>query len=69
MAIIRKKELKAMSQADLQAKLKELRQELLSARAKMASTKIADNPGKFKQIKKTIACIKTIASERGFKAE
>ena len=69
MAIIRKKELKTMSQEEFKTKLKELRQELLSARAKTASTKVADNPGKFKQIKKTIARIKTIASERRFKIE
>ena len=69
MAIIRKKELKAMQQAEIQAKLKELRQELLSAKAKAASTKVADSPGKIRQIKKTIARIKTIAGERRFKAE
>ncbi|HIJ98590.1 TPA: 50S ribosomal protein L29 [archaeon] len=69
MAIIRKKELKAMPQSELGAKLKELRQELLSTRAKTASTKVADNPGKYKQIKKTIARIKTIASQRRYKIE
>ncbi len=69
MAIIRKKELKTMGPKELQAKLGELRRELLSARAKMASTKIADNPGKFKQIRKTIARIMTIAGEKGVKTE
>ncbi len=58
-----------MGQETLKQKLNELRQELLSTRAKMASTKVADNPGKFKQIKKTIARIKTIATERRYNVE
>lgn len=58
-----------MGQETLQGKLRELRQELLATRAKMASTKVADNPGKFKQIKKTIARIKTLATERRYKLD
>ncbi len=69
MSIIRKKELKAMPSSELKAKLDELRKELLSARAKTSSTKVSDNPGKYKQIKKTIARIKTLASQRRLKIE
>jgi len=69
MAVIRKKELKAMGNEEMKTKLNELRQELLSMRAKMTSTKVSDNPGKLKQVRKTIARINTIAGERRFKTE
>ena len=69
MAVIRKKELKGMGIEEMKTKLKELRQELLSMRAKTASTKVPDNSGKYKQMKKIIARIRTIAGERRFKVD
>ncbi len=69
MAIIRKKELRAMGTEEMKAKLAELRKELLSARAKIATTKTSDNPGKYKQIKKTIARIRTFVHQRGVKLD
>lgn len=69
MAIIKKKELKAMGQEDLRAKLADLKKELFSMRAKVATTKTSENPGKYSQIKKTIARIKTYAHQRRLSVE
>ncbi len=69
MAIIRRKELHTIPESELKEKLKELQQELMSQRAKMASGGLPDNPGKIREIKRTIARLKTIAGMRGYKID
>lgn len=61
MAIIRFKELKTMKEDERAAKLVELKQELMKERSKVASTGLADNPGRMSEIRRTIARIETIA--------
>jgi large subunit ribosomal protein L29 len=66
-AVVRKNELKELAEAELREKLNELRQELMSQNAKIASGGLPDNPGKLGEIKRTIARIYTIAGEKGYK--
>ena len=65
--IIRKSELKEMDSKKLKEKMIELRKELMKARAKSASKAMPENPGKVREIRKTIARILTILNERGKK--
>ncbi|MCW1296291.1 MAG: 50S ribosomal protein L29 [Candidatus Parvarchaeota archaeon] len=67
MAIIRMKELRKMSEKELDEKLSELRKELINARTKIASKVNPDNPGKIKEIKKTIARILMLKGEKKIK--
>jgi large subunit ribosomal protein L29 len=64
MAIIRVKELRELSDAELEKKLKELRGELMRARTQIASGAPPDNPGRIRELRKTIARILTILRER-----
>ncbi|TKJ17457.1 50S ribosomal protein L29 [Candidatus Woesearchaeota archaeon B3_Woes] len=57
MAIINKKELKNMNKGDLNAKLLELRKELIKENAQIAVGTTPKSPGQIKQMKKTIARI------------
>ena len=63
MALIRKKELQQMKEADLKAKLTELKKELVKLNAKVAIGTIPESPGKIRLIKKTIARINTKLNE------
>lgn len=67
MAILRKSELKKMSSKDLIDKLAGLNKELMKARAQVSSKVSPDNPGKIKEIRRTIARILTIQLQRGEK--
>jgi large subunit ribosomal protein L29 len=60
MAIIKKDELKQMSEQDLNEKLKSLQEELVKINAQIAMGTLPQNPGKIKEIKRTIARIKTL---------
>lgn len=64
MVIIRIKDLRKMSVKELDEKLSELRKELINARTKISSKVNPDNPGKIKEIKKTIARILLIKGEK-----
>ena len=59
MAIIKKKQLNEMSNADLSKRLGELRLELAKENSQIAVGGSASNPGKIKEVKKTIARILT----------
>lgn len=63
MAILRSKEIRQLTKEERQEKLGELKQELMKEVSKLASTGLPDNPGRLKEIKKTIARIHTIESE------
>ncbi len=64
MAILRAKELRALSIPELENKLKELEAELRLERGAIASGVAPKNPGKIKEIRRTIARIKTIIKEK-----
>ena len=54
------KELKAASESELNAKLGELKKELIKAYAQVATGTVPKSPGQIKTARKTIARIKTI---------
>ena len=55
MVIIRSKEIRVMSTGDIQAKLDELKAEYAKNISKSAAAGIYENPGKIKELKRTIA--------------
>ena len=57
------KEIRDLSASDLEAKLKDLKQELFNLRFQHA-TKQLDNPLRLAQVKKDIARVKTIIREK-----
>ncbi|MGC8688418.1 MAG: 50S ribosomal protein L29 [Candidatus Micrarchaeia archaeon] len=67
MFYIKIKDIRALPDANLKSKLKELELELGSEKMKVASTGVASKVVKTKNIKRTIARIKTILNERGVK--
>lgn len=64
MAVIRKKDLRLMADAELLEKKQELEAELSRERGAIASGTRAENPGKIKEVRRTIARINTILNER-----
>ncbi len=63
MAILRNEEIRDMSGEEMDDKIFELRSELLRERSKIASGGVADNPGRIKEVRRTIARILTIKKE------
>lgn len=61
------KEVRDLSAADLEKKLAELKEELFNIRFQMATGQ-CENPTKVREIKKSIARIKTIQREAELKA-
>jgi len=60
MAIIRKSELKTMDNKGMKEKLVTLRKELMKLKAQVATRTRPENPGRVKEIRRTIARIHTI---------
>lgn len=65
--IIKARDIRALPENALQSKLQELNLELGIERRKVASTGVASKAVKTREIKRTIARIKTILKERGAK--
>ncbi len=65
MAIIRKKELKAMDTTALTAKLGDVRKELNSERGLVKSGGRSSNPGKIRELRRTVARILTFIAQKG----
>jgi len=63
MAILRSEEIRDMSKEEIDEKTFELRSELLREKSKIAAGGVADNPGRIKEIRRTIARIMTIKKE------
>ncbi len=63
MAILRAKNIRDMRTEDRVKKLKELRLELFKEKGKIDIGGISDNPGKIREIRKTIARMLTIKKE------
>lgn len=64
MAIIKKKEMREMSDFELAGKLAEVKRELNSERGKIVAGGRATNPGRMRELRKTIARINTLLHER-----
>jgi large subunit ribosomal protein L29 len=62
--MVKKKDLKNMSKADLEKQLKDLRMELIKSNSQIASGSAPKNPGQIKQTKKTIARILTFLKQK-----
>lgn len=69
MPVLRKNEVRDMSGAELKDKINDMQEELMSERAKIASGGLPDNPGKLRELKKSIARIKTMAREKGYRID
>ncbi len=63
MAILRAEEIREMSREQMEEKLSELQRELFAEMAKKASGGSLENPGRVREIRRTIARIKTIMRE------
>ncbi len=64
MAILRSEEIRELSIDELEEKVRELKNELLRERALIAAGGAPENPGRIKEIKRTIARILTIKGEK-----
>jgi len=67
MAIIRKNEMAQMDEKKLEDKLRELKKELIKINAQIGMGTVPENPGKIKEIKRTIARINTMRKNYGGK--
>ena len=65
MAILYPDELRDMTPAERAAELEELETELLNEKAVQAAGGQPENPGRIKELRRTIARIKTIQREEG----
>lgn len=65
MAILYPDEIRDMTPAEREAEVEELETELLNTKAVQAAGGAPENPGRVKELKKTIARIKTIQQEEG----
>ena len=65
MAIIRKNELIQINDKVLDGKMVELKKELIKINAQVAIGTVPENPGKIKEIRRTIARIKTLKKLKG----
>lgn len=64
MAILRSKEIWDMEVDEIQDKLVELKAELSKNIAKDAAAGVVENPGKIRELKRTIARVLTILNEK-----
>lgn len=64
MAILRAEEIREMNDEEIQNELENLQSELLTETSVQAAGGAPDNPGRIRELKRTIARIKTIQTER-----
>ncbi|MFB6147539.1 MAG: 50S ribosomal protein L29 [Candidatus Nanohaloarchaea archaeon] len=64
MAILTAEEARDMDTPELKEQLTDLQKELVEERGQIEVGGFADNPGRMKEMKKTIARIKTVLNER-----
>ncbi len=60
MAILKNKEIHSLNETQKEDKLRELRKELIKVRSQIALGSMPENPGRIREIRKTIARILTI---------
>lgn len=65
MAILHSEEIRDMTPAEREAELDELETELLNEKAVKAAGGAVENPGRMKELGRTIARLKTIQREEG----
>ncbi len=69
MAILKNREIKDLSNDELNRKLEELKLSLAKERGKIGVGGVAENPGKIGEIRKTVARILTMQHQRKIKKE
>ncbi len=62
--VLKTKEIRGMTNEDLNAKLEELKKELIKINAQIATGTTPKSPGQVRQIKRTIARILTVIKEK-----
>ena len=65
MAILHVEEMRDMTPAEREVELEELETELLNLKALQAAGGVPENPSQLKELRRTIARLKTIQSEDG----
>jgi large subunit ribosomal protein L29 len=65
--MVKKKDLRGMSNEELNKQLKDLKMELIKSNSQVASGSAPKNPGQIRQTKKTIARIITILKQKSEK--
>jgi large subunit ribosomal protein L29 len=65
MTILHPSEIRDMTPTERAAELEELQTELLNSKAVQAAGGAPENPGRIKELRRTIARIKTIQTEEG----
>lgn len=63
MAILKTDEIRNMNESELREKMSDLKKEIVEERGQIETGGFADNPGRIKEMKKTIARIKTVLNE------
>jgi len=63
MVILRSKEIRNMKESDVERKLRDLRSELMRLDAQRATKSAPANPGRIREIRKTIARVLTVVGE------
>jgi len=63
MAILRSEEIRDMTPAERESELDDLETELLNSKAVQAAGGAPENPGRIRELRRTIARIKTIEKE------
>lgn len=64
MAILKTSEIRDMGKDELQEKMNDLKKELVEEKGQIETGGFADNPGRLKEMRRTIARIKTVLNER-----
>ena len=65
MALLHVEEIRDMTPAERESELEDLETELLNEKAVKAAGGAPEDPGRFKQLRRTIARIKTVQREEG----
>lgn len=69
MPIVRINEIRKWTPEELEKKLKEYRSELLEQRALQASGGAIENPGRIREVRRTVARILTVINEKKLEKE
>lgn len=64
MAILKSEEIRDMKTKEIRNKLEELQTELMKVETTIGSGGVPENPGRVKELKRTIARVKTILKEK-----
>ena len=67
MAILKRNELKQMNEKAMESKILELKKELVKANAQIAMGTMPENPGRIKEIKRTIAKLITLKKSKDWR--